>query len=130
MATWDDVREIALGLPGTSESPAEQGAPSWKVRDKSFVWDRPLGKKDRSDLGDAAPDGPILGVHVADEGVKAALIADAPTVFFTTPHFDGYPAVLLRLDEIEFDELQELIVEAWLVRAPKKLAKSFLGNGS
>ncbi len=61
---------------------------------------------------------------------KEALLADAPGVYFTTPHFDGYPAVLVRLGEIAVPELEELLAEAWLARAPKRLAKAFLdGRG-
>ena len=73
--------------------------------------------------GSAAPDGlePVLGVQVADEGIKAALIADEPDVFFTTPHFDGYPAVLVRLGRIPLEELAELVEDAWRVRAPERL---------
>lgn len=125
MATWDDVRRLALALPETTED-VSRGRPTWKVRDKGFVWDRPLGKNDRRQLGDAAPDGPILGAHVHDEGVKAALIADDPAVYFTTPHFNGYPAILVRLERIDVGELDELITEAWLLKAPKRLAKEFL----
>ena len=74
------------------------------------------------------PTGDILGVRVSDEGVKFALIADEPDVYFTTPHFDGYPAVLVKLAEIAVSELEELITEAWLVQAPKRLVKEFLAN--
>ena len=63
---------------------------------------------------------------MADEGVKFALIADEPELYFTTPHFDGYPAVLVRLAEIDEMGLRELIVEAWLTQAPKRLVKEFL----
>jgi len=59
-------------------------------------------------------------------GAKEALLADDPAVFFTTPHFDGYPAVLVRLEQIALDELEELIVEAWLARAPNRVAKEYL----
>ena len=65
-------------------------------------------------------------MRVADAGVKEALLAGDPDVFFTTPHFDGYPAVLVRLERIGVEELDELIVEAWLARAPKRLAKEYL----
>ena len=125
MANWNDVRRIALALPETDEG-VSWGSAHWRVRGKGFVWERPLGKRDTADLGAAAPDGPILGARVADVGVKEALIADDPAVFFTIPHFDGYPAVLVRLGEISEPELEELITEAWLARAPKKLAKEFL----
>jgi hypothetical protein len=125
MATWDDVRLIALALPETSERPSH-GNISWRVRDKPFVWERPLRPSDLRALGDAAPDGPILGVRVEHLGAKEALLADDPDVYFTTPHFDGYAAVLVRLELIELDELEELIAEAWLCQAPKRLAKGFL----
>ena len=124
MADWDQVARIALGLPETTEVVA-RGLRQWKVKDKLFVWERPLRKADLAALGDAAPDGPILGARVEHEGAKQALIADDPEVFFTTPHFDGYPAILVRLDQIGADDLHEVIVEAWLVRAPKRLAKSY-----
>lgn len=122
MATWDDVRRLALALPETDEHASYGGAPSWRVKGKAFVWDRPLRRADREAMGDAAPDGPVLGVRVADPGVTEALIADDPAVHFTIPHFDGYPAVLVRLDRIDVAELAELVVEAWLARAPKRLA--------
>lgn len=125
MATWDDVRRIALELPETSET-TSRGTAVWQVKDKGFVWDRPLRRSDHEALGAAAPDGPILGVRVADLGVKEALLADDPDVYFTTPHFDGFPAVLVRLDVIAVDDLYELIVEAWFTRAPKRLAKAYL----
>lgn len=122
MATWEDVRRIALGLPETTERPTYDEAPAWRVRDKSFVWEGPLRRGELDALGDAAPDGPILGARVPDLGAKEALIADDPAVYFTTPHFDGYPAVLVRLDRIDVDELTELVTEAWYARAPKRLA--------
>jgi hypothetical protein len=122
MATWDDVRRFALVLPEAEEHAGREGTPSWRVADKGFAWERPLRKADLEALGVAAPDGPVLGARVADEGVKHALIADDPSVYFTTPHFDGYPAILVSLDRIEPDELNELIVEAWLCRAPKRVA--------
>jgi hypothetical protein len=125
MATVDDVRRIALGLPETSERES-RGNLDWRVRDKGFVWERPLRKGDIEALGDRVPPGPVFGARTADEGVKLALIADNPRVFFTTPHFDGYPAVLFELDRIGVDELAELITDAWLARAPAKLAKALL----
>jgi hypothetical protein len=74
------------------------------------------------------PAGPVFAARTADEGVKFALIADNPAVFFTTPHFDGYSAVLFELDRILVDELAELITDAWLVRAPAALARTFLAK--
>jgi hypothetical protein len=125
VASFEDVRRIALALPETTERP-QWGNMSWRVRDKGFVWERPLRQSDLRALGDAAPDGPILGVRVEHLGAKEALLADDPGVYFTTPHFDGYPAVLVRLERIPLDELAELIVEAWLCQAPKRLAKQYM----
>ena len=125
MATWDDVRRIALALPETSERPA-YGSAAWRVRDKLFVWERPLRKKELDELGAAAPDGPILGARVEDLVAKEALLADEPELYFTTAHFDGYPSVLVRLERIGEEDLRELIAEAWLSRAPKRLAQAHL----
>jgi hypothetical protein len=127
VATWDDVRRIALELPETSEGVARD-LRHWRVKDKGFVWERPLRRADLEALGEAAPDGPILGARVEHLVAKEALLADDPSVFFTTPHFDGYPAVLVRLERIGLDDLREVIVEAWLARAPKRLAEAYLSE--
>ena len=94
MATWDDVARLALALPETSEQ-ISRDLRQWRVKDKGFVWERPLRRAYHEALG-------------------------------YTPHFDGYPAILVQLENISVDDLRELIVEAWLVRAPKRLAKAFL----
>ena len=125
MASWDDVRRIALALPETSEGLSRDLA-SWQVKDKGFVWERPLRPADLRALGDDAPTGPILGARVEHLVAKEALLADDPEVFFTTPHFDGYPAILVRLDRIAVEDLKEVIVEAWLARAPKRLAQEYV----
>ena len=114
-----------MGLPETDEA-SSRGTAHWRVQGKGFVWERPLRRADYEALGDTAPDGPTLGVRVADLGIKEALLGDDPDVFFTTPHFDGYPAVLARLGRIEITELEELVIEAWLDRAPKRLAGKYL----
>jgi hypothetical protein len=125
VATWDDVARLALALTETHEG-RSHGNRSWKVKDKAFVWERPLRGSDRAALGDAAPQGPILAARVEHEGAKQALLADDPAVYFTTPHFDGYPMVLVRLAKIRVPELTELVTEAWLVRAPKRVAQTYL----
>lgn len=127
MASWEDVRRIALDLPETDEG-SSHGNRSWRVKEKGFVWERPLRRGDLEALGDAAPDGPILGARVENEMAKEALIANDPDVFFTTPHFDGYPAILIQLENISVEDLTEVIVEAWIARAPKRLAKDYLDN--
>ena len=125
MATWDDVRRLALSLPETEER-LSHGHAQWRVRDKPFVWERPLRASDLRALGDTAPQPPILGARVEHLIAKEALLADDPGVYFTTPHFDGYAAVLVRLDAISAEELEELVVEAWLCRAPKRLAAEYI----
>jgi hypothetical protein len=125
VASWDDVRRIALTLPETSER-LSRHRPQWRVKDKLFVWDRPLRQSDLEALGDMAPSGPILGARVEHLGAKDALLANDQGIFFTTPHFDGYPAILVRLEEISVEDLDEVIVEAWLARAPKRLVKDYL----
>ena len=121
MATWNDVRRLALALPET----VEKAPHDWRLKDELLAWERPLRKSDLAALGDDAPKGPILGAWVPDLDTKEARIAARPDVFFTTPHFDGYPAVLVRLPAIDEDGLRELLEEAWLSRAPKRLAASF-----
>jgi hypothetical protein len=129
MATWDDVAKVVGDLPLSEEhSPRE-----WRVGKKLIAWERPMRTSDHealTALGIEPPQGDILGVRVADEGVKFALIADEPKLYFTTPHFDGYPAVLVRLAQIDEMGLRELIVEAWLTQAPKRLVKEFLDDAT
>ena len=124
MATWEDVRRLALALPEV----AERDGREWRVHGKPMLWERPLRRRDLDELGESAPTGPILGARVPDEGAKRALVVDAPAVYFTTSHFDGYPAVLVQLDHIDAAELGELVVEAWLAQAPKRLAKAYLAD--
>lgn len=84
MATWRDVRRIALGLPDTAEKNASGDTPTWTVHGKSFAWERPLRKSDLEELGKRAPSGAILGVRTADLEMKEALLAANPRVFFAT----------------------------------------------
>jgi hypothetical protein len=124
VADWDDVRKIALALPDTDEQ-ASHGHVAWRVHGKLFVLERPLRARDREELGDAAPTGAILGARVEHLPAKEALLADHPAVYFTTSHFDGYPMILVVLERIAPTELKELIVEAWLSRAPKRVARGY-----
>jgi hypothetical protein len=120
MTSLDDVARVCLALPDTCEV-SSRGARQWRVHDKLFVWERPLRRRDLEELGTAAPAGTVLGARVPDEGAKAALIAEEPDVYFTTSHFDGYPAILCRLDELDEQALRELAAEAWACRAPRRL---------
>jgi hypothetical protein len=126
MAHWDDVRRIALALPETTEGTSRDGRPNWDVKGKTFAWERPLRKADLLALGESAPTGPILGARTGGVEEKEAFLCENPAAYFTTPHFDGYPAVLVRLDEISDDELRELLTDAWLAQAPKRLSKAYL----
>lgn len=127
MAGWDDVRRLALALPEVAEG-TSYGQAAWKVRGKLFVWERPLRKSDLQALGDDAPSGPILGARVEHLVAKEAMLADPSGHFFTTPHFDGHPMILVRLDPISAEDLEEVVVEAWLVTAPPRLADAYLGG--
>jgi hypothetical protein len=126
MATWSDVRRYALALPGASEGATFGGNAAWTVNTKLFAWERPLRRSDLAALGDDAPTGPILGVRTADLEMKEAMLRSDPDVYFATPHFDGYPAVLIRLDKITAKELKDVITEAWLARAGKRAVAAFL----
>lgn len=129
MASWDDVAEIAMGLPEVAEEPTF-GNRAWKVRKKLFAWERPLRAKEIEQLGGpepegGAPTGEILGIRVPDEEAKRAMLESEPKIYFTTPHFDGYPSVLVRLERIPRRDLEEAITEAWFSRAPKRVAASY-----
>ena len=126
MATWRDVRRYALKLPGASEERHSNDKAAWVVNKKFFTWERPLRRADLAALGKAAPEGPILGVYTGDLELKDVLLASDPDVFFTTPHFDGYPAVLVQLKKITAKKLKDIITEAWLARAPKRAVNAFL----
>jgi hypothetical protein len=127
VADWNDVRRIALALP-ESEETTMRGQMAWKVRGKLFVWERPLRTGDLAALGDAAPEGPILGARVEHELAKRLLIEEDPEVYFTIPHFDGYAAILIRLPRIGLPALEEAVTEAWLLRAPKRVAAAWLAD--
>jgi hypothetical protein len=110
MVTEDDVRRIALSLPATSEKPS-YGTPGFRVKDKLFARIR--------------EEGDVLALWCADLDEKEALVAAQPETFFSTPHYDGYPMVLVRFDAVEVDELNELLTDAWLVRAPTRVRQAF-----
>ncbi|HEY8583638.1 MAG TPA: MmcQ/YjbR family DNA-binding protein [Capillimicrobium sp.] len=110
MATWDDVRAAGLALPEVQESTWFR-TPSLKVRTKSMC-------RLRSD-----PD--ALVVRVLDLADREALLRSDPEVFFTTPHYDGYPYVLVRLEAVDPATLRELIEDAWRTTAPKRLVAAW-----
>jgi hypothetical protein len=128
MASWRDVRRKALALPGASEETSGSGNEAWVVNKKFFAWERPLRRSDLAALGDRAPSGTILGVRTADLEMKDVLLANDPDAFFTTPHFDGYPAVLIRLERIKAKQLKDVLLEAWLARASKRAVAAYLAE--
>lgn len=128
MATMGDLDELALSLPQATKEVSEDGRPAYLVHGKLFC----LHRSRRPDAvhpetGERLAD--VLMFRVADLGVKELMLSDDRGVFFTTPHFDGYPAVLVRIPDLaglDRDELYELVVEAWLTRAQKRVAKAWL----
>ncbi|MFV2145865.1 MmcQ/YjbR family DNA-binding protein [Isoptericola sp. G70] len=122
MATYDDVARLALALPETTEG-TSRGWRVWKVAGRQFVWERPFTQADLRRFGDeAVPPGPILAAAVEDLGEKEAVLAARPGSHFTIAHLDGYAAVLVRLDVVDGGTLAETVEDAWLARAPRRLA--------
>ena len=113
MVEWETVRELALGFPEVQED--TEGRPAFRVRGKLFAWK----SRDR--------DGGTLALRV-DRDEKQLMLDSRPDLFFQTPHYEGYPGVLVHLDAIDLDELRERIEDAWLIQAPKTLAKQFLAR--
>lgn len=113
MATEQDVRQIALSLPETDEHPSYGGRPSFRVRKKGFASLR--------------PDGVSITVHVSGLEEKEALLTADPAKFFTEPHYDGYPMVLVRYLEMDVTELRELLTESWRLKAPQRLRGAAVG---
>lgn len=128
MATWSDVARQSLSLPETSERSDREGLRIWVVRDLMFAWERPLRATDTAALGDAAPSGPVLALRVANLESKQSVLAANAAACFTTPHLDGYSAVLVQLDAIDVDVLGDLVFGAWLARAPKWLVSACLAS--
>ena len=130
MATLGDLDEIALSLPQTTKELSDDGRPSYLVHGKFFCLHRGR-RRDAVDpeTGERLDD--VLMFRVADLGVKELMLADERGVYFTTPHFHGYAAVLIRIPDLtglDRDELEDLVVEAWLTRAQKRVARAWLAE--
>ena len=126
MVNIDDVIVIVSELPDVTDG-ARYGNRTWFVAGKGFAWERPFSKADLRRFGDTPPPGgPILALAVEDLGEKEAVLAAHPKAFFTIPHFDGYPAVLVQLDVASKRTLRSAIVDAWLACAPPALARQHL----
>ncbi len=111
MATEEDLRAVALALPEAYEHASYGGSPSYRTKPRAFAYLR-------EELGAAV-------VHVGSEEEKHALVAANPEAFFTTPHYDGYAAVLVRLDAVSRDELAELVTDSWRLRAPSRVVRQW-----
>jgi hypothetical protein len=123
-----DLDEIALALPHATKEVSEDGRPSYLVHGKMFCFHRSR-RPDAVDpeTGERMDD--VLMFRVPDLDVKELILADDRGVYFTTPHFNGYPAVLMRIPDlarIDRDELYDMVAEAWLTRAQKRVAKAWL----
>jgi hypothetical protein len=123
-----DLDELALSLPQVTKEVSDDGRPAYRVHGKLFCVHRSR-RRDAVDpqTGERLDD--VLMFRVEDLGMKELMLADARGVFFTTPHFDGYPAVLIRIPDLarlDRVELHDLVAEAWLTRAQKRVAKAWL----
>jgi hypothetical protein len=130
VATVADLDELALALPAVTKELSDDGRPAYKVHGKLFVLHRSR-RPDAVDPETGERMDNVVMLRVADLWAKDLLLSDERGVFFTTPHFDGYPAVLVRtpdLERIDRDELEDLVVEAWLTRAQKRVAKAWLAE--
>ena len=125
-----DLDELALALPQTTKEVSDDGRPSYRVHGKLFCCQR--GRRADAldpESGERLDD--VLMFRVADLDVKELLLGDERNIYFTTPHFDGYPAVLVRIPQLERldrGELGDLVAEAWLTRAQKRVAKAWLAE--
>jgi hypothetical protein len=130
MATMADLDELAMAMPQTTKEVSGDGRPSYLVHSKMYCFHR--GRRPDAidpDSGERMHD--VLMFRVADLGVKELLLSDARGIYFTTPHFKGYPAVLMRiptLARIDREELGDIVAEAWLSRAQKRVAKAWLAE--
>lgn len=123
MADLEDVRRIALSLPGTSGDDGFAVRNGSKNRGFAWVWMKRVDpKKPR------VPCPEVIAIRTANLDEKDGLIASEPEKFFTEPHYNNYPAVLARLANVELDELEELLIDGWRCQAPKDLVEEFDGE--
>ena len=123
----DDLDELALALPQATKELSEDGRPIYKVHGKLFCFHR--GRRPDAVDEDSERLDDVLMFRVADLDAKELLLSDARAIYFTTPHFKGYPAVLVRIPDLarlDRDELRDLVAEAWLTRAEERVAKAWL----
>ena len=132
MPTMADLNQLAMAMPQTTKEVSDDGRPSYLVHGKMYCFHR--GRRPDAidpETGERMSD--VLMFRVADEGVKELFLSDGRGVFFTTPHFNGYPAILMRipaLAKLDRQELADLVAESWLTRAQKRVAKAWLADHS
>jgi hypothetical protein len=127
-----DLDELALALPEATKELSDDGRPSYIVHGKMFCFHRSR-RPDAVDPDTGERMADVLMFRVADLDVKDLLLSDARGIYFTTPHFNGYPAILMRIPDlalIDREELHELVVEAWLTRVQKRIAKTWLAENA
>ncbi len=127
MAGWEDVRRIALDLPGAVEEDNGRTR-SWRVGARAFAWERLLRRGERELLGDSAPAGPALGLRTADPGVVDALVTARPGVFLAVAGYGLHPMVLAHVERATVEDLEEAIADAWWCRAPRRLREELRGR--
>jgi hypothetical protein len=125
-----DLDELALALPEAEKEVSEDGRPSYVVRGKMFCFHRSR-RPDAVDSQTGERLADVLMFRVDGQEEKELVLADPRGIFFTTPHFKGYPAVLIRIPDLarlDREELRDAVVNAWLTRAPKRVAKTWLAE--
>jgi hypothetical protein len=124
-----DLDELALAMPDTTKEVSADGRPSYSVHGKAFCLHRTRRADAVDEKGERLDD--VLMFRVDGPDTKELVLADPRGIFFTTPHFNGYPAVLIRIPDLKKlprKELREVVVDAWLTRAQKRVAKAWLAE--
>jgi len=128
MVTLDDVARLAARLPETTVVD-RRGNRAWAVAGKVFAWERSFSKADIKRYGDQpVPEGPIVATAVGDLAEKDAVLAAGTPGIFTIPHFNGYPAVLIELAEVDLVAIEAALVDGWLAKAPSRLTEAYLAG--
>jgi hypothetical protein len=126
VATWETVCEIVAALPGTELDPPERDNPAWRVNGKALVRRNPRLRIPGEDAVRRRR-GELVAIRT-DRGEREALLQEDPETFFITPHWESSPSVLAWLADVDAQQLRELLTDAWLARAPKRLVRELEGG--